>query len=302
MTGRRESPKTFTPVSVRVPASASNLGAGFDCLGLALDLWLEARLVAGTGPPRYAGTLATLRADQDVIWGALGGRVPPDCHLEVHSEIPISRGLGSSGAAAVAGAVLASLVQHKPIDRQFVYETARQIEGHPDNVGPAAFGGLVLATERPSRIAIDTRFGLGCTVPETPIDTRAARAMLPAQIARDTAVAQAARAAALLLGLSRGDADLVRFGMKDLIAVPCRKDLIMGFEEAVSAGLASGAYGVTISGSGSTLIAVCPVEVATRVAMDMSEALGKANNPAVPLVPQISDRGFQVEPAASLAR
>ncbi len=288
-------------LTVRVPASASNLGAGFDCVGLALDLWLEARLIPGVGPPIYGGTLAALSANDDMVLRALGGATPDGHRLELHSEIPIARGLGSSGAAAVAGITLAQLVRREPIDPLRVYLAARRVEGHPDNVAPAVFGGLVLAVERPAPLTLDPMFGIACAVPDTGIDTQQARRLLPARINRDTAVAQAANASALLLGLTRGDPDLVRQGMVDLIAVPTRAALIGGFEQAVEAGLDAGALGVTISGSGSTVLAVCPQPSATEVAASMAAALTRKGNPARPLVPNVSLRGFEVAKATTAA-
>ncbi len=103
--------------TVRVPASTSNLGAGFDCLGLAHDIWLEASLIPGSGPPEYSGTLADLAAEVDLVHvhrsacGATNGH-----HLRIHSDIPLGRGLGSSAAGRVAALVLERLVRGESID------------------------------------------------------------------------------------------------------------------------------------------------------------------------------------------
>src|SRR5574342_999730 len=125
-------------IGVRVPASTSNLGAGFDCLGLALDLWLEARLINGDGRATYAGTVAGLSPDHDLIAqtvrdAGLSGR----WRLDVRSEIPVGKGLGSSGAAVVAALALVDLARGAPLNREALLERAAAVEGHPDNVGPA---------------------------------------------------------------------------------------------------------------------------------------------------------------------
>lgn len=281
-------------ITVRVPASTSNLGAGFDCLGLALDIWLEATVVEGEGPPRYGGTLAGLRAEHDIVRTILGDATPPAAHLEVTSDIPVSRGLGSSAAAAVAGIALRELLGGRPPEPNAVYREAAAREGHPDNAAPAVYGGLVLAASRPRRLPFDERLGVALAVPERSVDTRAARAILPDELPRATAIAQASRAAALLLGLTQGDSELIAYGMDDRIAVPHRRQLIPGFDDAVIAGCAAGAYGVTLSGSGSTLVAVTPTERTGAAAAAMARALGAAGNPARPLSPAVVVEGLVV--------
>jgi homoserine kinase len=282
-----------TPLAVRVPASTSNLGAGFDCLGLAIDLWLEARLEPGDGPPLYSGTLAGLDAESDLTHAmlrdleALDGR-----RLSVHSDIPIGRGLGSSAAAIVAGIALARLALGDPFDRDAIFRGAAQEEGHPDNAGPAVYGGLVLAAQRPTKLTLHRDLGIAIAIPEHVISTKAARDLLPATVPRETAVAQAARSAALVLGLTWGDPDLIDFGMDDRLAVPHRRNLIRGYDAAVRAALDAGAYGVTISGAGSALVAIAAQDDAGLVAAALAEALRTAGTPADPLRARVATEGL----------
>lgn len=279
---------------VRVPASTSNLGAGFDCLGLALDLWLEARLIEDRGKPVYSGTLAGLTAGRDYLLSALGGATPPGFKLHANSEIPISRGLGSSAASRVAGLVLARLAHSTPIERDEVFERARRLEGHPDNVGPAVYGGLVLSARRPTRLRLHESLGVALAVPEQRVDTEAARALLPPQISRQETVAQASRSAALVLGLTTGDGDLIRYGMDDRVAVPYRKRLIGGYDAAVQAGIEAGAFHVTLSGAGSGVVALSDRNATSDVAQAMAQALQSHGNPATPLAPAVVEAGFEV--------
>ncbi|MBI2072520.1 MAG: homoserine kinase [Gemmatimonadetes bacterium] len=282
-------------LAVRVPASTSNLGAGFDCVGLALDLWLEARLFEGDGPATYAGTLADLSPERDLIArtmrsAGLSGRR----RLEVRSEIPVGKGLGSSGAAVVAGLALVDLARGAELNRDRLLEQATALEGHPDNVGPAVYGGLFLASQGGGRLTLSPAVGIALAVPEASIDTHAARARLPREVAREVAIAQASRAAALIQGLTQGQPALIAYGMEDQLAVPHRKDLIPGFDAAVVAGRAAGAYGVTISGAGSALLGIGPPHLMGHVASAMAEALTQAGNRAAGMTPRVAMGGLTV--------
>ena len=282
-----------TTLAVRVPGSTSNLGAGFDCLGLALDLWLEARLEPGEGPPRYQGTLAGMDPEADLTRRLLAERDALEGHhLIVTSAIPVGKGLGSSASAIVAGLALARLALGDPFDRDAIFRGAAQEEGHPDNAGPSVYGGLVLAAHRPTRLTLHKDLAVALAIPEGAIETKAARELVPAVLSRETAVAQAARSAALVLGLTWGDPDLIDFGMDDRIAAPHRRHLIPGYDAAISAALDAGAYGVTISGAGSALLAITARADAEPVAEAMAGALSQAGNPAAPLAATVALEGL----------
>lgn len=283
-------------IAVRVPASTSNLGAGFDCIGLALDLWLEARLTEADGPATYAGTLAGLSPDRDLIARTIRsvGLAGP-WRLEVHSEVPVGKGLGSSGAAVVAGLALAELGRGAELSRDTLLERAAALEGHPDNVGPAIYGGLFLASRGGGRLTLSPAVGIALAVPDASIDTHAARARLPREVPREVAIAQAARAAALIQGLTQGQPELIGYGIEDQLAVPYRKGMIPGFDAAVAAGRAAGAYGVTISGAGSALLGIGPSRLVGQVASAMAEALTAAGNRAMPMTPGVAKTGLAWE-------
>ena len=282
-------------ISVRVPASTSNLGAGFDCLGLALDLWLEARLTPGSGEPQYSGAVADLAAETDLIYEHLAATgTTHDHQLCVHSDIPLGRGLGSSAAGRVASLALEQIARGLAIDKDDIFAASARLEGHPDNAGAAVYGGLMLAAATPTHVTVHGDIGVALAVPDRPVETEAARAMLPQHIDRHVVAAQAARAAALVRGLEKGDPELIGYGMQDQLAVPYRKDLIPGFDAAVKAGRDAGGWGVTISGSGSTLVALSPKDVVSEVANAMTDALTRHDNPATPLTPAISATGLTV--------
>ena len=282
-------------LSVRVPASTSNLGAGFDCLGLALDIWLEAILIPGSGTNTYSGALADLTPRKDAVHERLtASGLDKRYHLQIHSDIPVSRGLGSSAAARVAALALEQLARDETIDPDRVFDEAHKLEGHPDNAGAAVYGGLVLAAHRPTRLAIHPSVAVALAVPKWRVETQAARSVLPETLSRATAVNQASRAAALIAGLANGDGDLIGYGMDDQIAIPHRGELIPRFDAAVAAGREAGAYGVTTSGSGSTLLALTPRDAASTVATALADVLGRDRSAAAPLTPAISEMGMVV--------
>jgi homoserine kinase len=279
-------------VTVHVPASTSNLGAGFDCIGVAVGRWLS---VAAQRSGAGEGTLVIHRfgmvapidlpAERDLVHvgftaacRAAGRKVPSNLVLGVRSDIPIGRGLGSSAAAVVAGAVAANQLLSLALDDGAITELCTEIEGHPDNVAPAVYGGAVLAV-RPAggrliaaALEIHDSLALVFAVPDFAVETKRARAVLPEAVSHETAVAAAARAAALVRGLATAHPALLAAGLDDLLHVPHRRTLVAGYDAVTGAAVQAGAYGATLSGSGSTIVAVAPRDSARAVERAMAAA------------------------------
>lgn len=280
---------------VRVPASTSNLGAGFDVLGLALNRYLEAEYEPGPGPLRLErrGTLAALAGGpgEDLLVRVFcaylerRGAAVPGGTLRVESEIPVARGLGSSATAVVAGIGLAMLAVGREVDREEALVEAEGWEGHLDNVAPALFGGLVAVAKdaegraRAFPLPLSGDLGFAWAAPGVEVPTQKARAALPASVAHAVATRGLGRLAALVRGLATGDPELLRIGFEDELHVPYRLPLIPGATGAFEAAREAGAWAVTISGSGSGLIAVCAPERAAEVAEAMAEAFRRVPGP-----------------------
>jgi homoserine kinase len=245
----------------RVPASSANLGPGYDVLAAALGLHLELE-VAETGEfavlseldvPLERGNLC-VRAFE-LLHSADGLR------FTIRSEIPLARGLGSSAAAIVAGLVAADHLFELGLAPAEMYARAVELEGHPDNVAAALYGGFVVSPSpedgaQPAPVRLEPPQGVEAVlvIPADPVPTAEARAAIPAAIAVDDAVANIAAAAQLVLGIERTDLGLISRGLADRLHQPARRDLYPRSLELVARARELGALGATISGAGPSVL------------------------------------------------
>jgi homoserine kinase len=275
-----------------VPASTSNLGAGFDCIGLALDRYLTAEYLPGPGTTltiERRGTLRGLDARppaHDLFITAFRGALSARGHrdvggtLIVDSEIPVARGLGSSAVAVVGGAALGMTAAGAALDVPRILADAERAEGHLDNAAPALLGGLVaVAHGRPFALPLSSAFAFVFAAPGYELATARARAALPATVPHAEATRALGRVAALVRALETGDPELLALGLEDTLHVPYRLPLIPGGSDVVAAGRRAGAYGVTVSGAGSGLLAITPPARADDVAAAMAAAFRLAAGP-----------------------
>ena len=298
------------PARIRVPASTSNLGAGFDCLGLALDFYLEASYTPGPGDLQLerAGTLKGLSGPDlllEAFRDAMAQRgLPATGVVRATSEIPIGRGLGSSASATVAGLALGAAAAAEELDRPDALAVATRREGHPDNAAPALMGGLVGVVQGPSgkfvafRLPLSPDVAFAWAAPAAQVGTAQARTALPETVPHSVATRALSRNAALVQGLASADPDLIRSGFRDELHVPYRLPLIPGGVEAMRAAEDAGAWAVTISGSGSGLIAACQPGLAEAVALAMGGSFREtAGAPGVIARPVRCDpHGVQILP------
>src|SRR3989441_5200775 len=253
-------------VTVRVPGSTSNLGAGFDCIGVAVERWLtltacQAEEAAG-GPVTLErrGTLSTLTAapEHDLLYRgfvqacrAARRAVPPTVILTAESSIPVARGLGSSAAAAVAGAGGgAGLLEVGP-SKDALTTLGTQRGSHPHHLAPAIYGGANLVLREPwgglsvTPLPIHESLALVFAVPDFTVETTQARAVLPQTVPHTRAVEAAARSAALVHGLAHGEPRLLATGLDDVLHVPYRRSLVRGYDAVVMAAPGAGGGGGT---------------------------------------------------------
>jgi homoserine kinase len=266
---------------IEVPGSTSNLGAGFDALGLALDLYLRLRIVGvSPGQPgrcewRFAA--ADPPTDNYIERGyraaeASTGRSGPGVTVEVSCEIPLRAGLGSSAAAIVAGLRLHECVTGaaRPVDD--LLAEAAALEGHPDNTSASLLGGFVVsAITATGRVAAVTapwpaRLGVVVGTPTTSLETRRARAVLPSAVPFADVVFNLQRATLLVQSVNRGDLRWLRDATADRLHQPARAPLVAGLAEALALEHAA-LRGVFLSGAGPSVAALVDGDPAPVVAL-----------------------------------
>jgi homoserine kinase len=249
---------------VRVPASTANLGPGFDVLAAAVGLHVEVE-AERTGRFDVETDLAIARDRRNLCVRAFARHAEPDeWTFRISSDVPLSGGLGTSAAAIVAGVVLGRLASGADAARDL--EIATEQEGHPDNVAAALYGGFVVcAGARAERIDVPPGLEAVLVVPHEAVRTREAREALPRRVRMGDAVFNVGQAALLVLGLERGDLELVARGLGDRLHQPHRAPLYPRSSELLSRARELGALGATVSGAGPSVLLWTRSEVAADV-------------------------------------
>ena len=261
-------------VRVQVPATSANCGPGFDCLGLALNLYNIFSFTPDVNATEYIYTFEGFGADilrvEDPKKNLIGFAMDqvfataqePILYGHITSEtlIPPSRGLGSSSTAIVGGLLLANALVKQPLSKEELLVIANRMEGHPDNVAPAIYGNLCCATGLKDKvlntvIPVPESLHFAVVVPEVLVSTEYARSVLPNHVPFKEAVQNVSHASLFVTSLITNQLSNLEVALEDNLHVPYRKTLIPHCDKVFSAAKAAGAYGATISGSGSTLIA-----------------------------------------------
>lgn len=299
----------MSKVRVNVPASTTNLGPGFDVLGMALKLYNTVEMevsasglcieIEGEGAdilPRDEDNLVYRAAK--LVFERVGKKTPP-MMIRLINRIPLARGLGSSGTATIGGLMAANAISGADLTRGETLDMAAAVDGHPDNVAASIFGGVVIASP--------TEQGVTCMkfLPPKPVDvvivvpdfyllTSDARAVLPASVDLQTAVFNIGRASLLVSALATGDFRLLGIATDDKLHQPYREKLIPGMRDVFRAAKSAGEnVAVALSGAGPSIVALC-TDNGARIGESMRRAFLKHNINSRVMILDIDEKGAMV--------
>lgn len=295
-------------VTVRVPATIANLGPAFDALGLAVTVYNRVQVDVAPSPAVEIGGYgegALPKGPANLVYraaAAVAQRAGRTVAFAIRCDngIPLGRGLGSSAAAIVGGAVSANEVLGRPLRDGDLLDLVWRLEGHPDNVAPAFLGGAVLTdatdgTLRWTRIVPKWSAALVVAIPEFSVATDRARAVLPEWVPFADAVANVSHTAWLIAALLTGQPELFGPAMDDRLHQPYRRSLVPGMEQVFAAARRAGAHAAALCGSGPSVLAVAPPAQADDVGRRMTDAFTAAGHRASYLRVNVDETGATVE-------
>lgn len=269
-------------IRVKVPATSANLGVGFDCMGLALD-WQGVFTFCFDGPEfMISGCPKAYQNKDNLVYHAfartlmaLGERVPV-VQIHIDTPIPVARGLGSSASCIVAGVLGAVAYSGQKLPLQELLRLAMLLEHHPDNVAPALYGSLCASFMEnglpyTAQFAVHEKFRFVTIIPDYEVRTEDARRILPSDMSYADAIYQMGRCATLGKALESGDEEMVRHACIDRMQEPYRSRLIPEYDEVKRLCMDLGALAFVISGSGSTMLAVCTADTGGKLCRQLSE-------------------------------
>ena len=276
-------------VTVRVPASTSNLGPGFDCLGVALRIYNDVIVTRGA----RSRPQAIVEKAADLFFHHTR-RESFSFSVSVTDNIPLSRGLGSSVTVRLGVLLALNALTGNHVDLSSIFQLCAQLEGHPDNAAPAIFGGFtVVRGQTVQRFDVSALLSFVLLIPDLKITTSGARRILPSQIMRVAAVKNCANACAITAAFASGNYRNLRGAFADYLHQPYRLKLIPFLPRVIAAAEEAGALGAFLSGSGSTIAAVT-LHSLKKVAAAMLRAAGSAT--AHTVVTRADNRGARVLP------
>lgn len=270
-------------VSVKVPATTANIGPGFDCLGMALPIYntitIEETVLPGTGIEinviAESAAIDELSLEHipldenslvykavELLYNSIG-QTPSELKINIHSNIPVARGLGSSASVIVGALIAANELLGKPADEVALLSIACEIEGHPDNITPAIVGGLVLSSQEDDGSVIyrkldwPTEWAITVCVPDFELSTDIARSVLPKEVPMKDAIFNAQRLGMFVQAVNTKDADLMKLALKDRLHQPYRMKLVPGLDKIMdNLRHIDSVLGCVLSGAGSSILVI----------------------------------------------
>lgn len=301
-------------ITVKVPGTSANCGAGFDCLGLAATIYNEFEFTFREDEKVFVEAEGegsdTIPVDEkNIVWQSArllldraGLKNIRGAEIRMNNHVPMSRGLGSSAAAIVAGLVGANAAADNFFTRQDILKFATEIEGHPDNVAPAIFGGFTVSVAEKNNVHTFSflpkiKLKLIVAVPDFPLSTKMARQVLPKTVPLKDAIFNISRASMLIAALIEGKEKLLPVAFDDALHQPYRTKLIPGMQEVFTAAKSAGALGVVLSGAGPCLIAFSSAnkKIENNIAVEMVQTFKRFDVQAGALILDLDTRGAVVE-------
>lgn len=290
-------------VTVRAPATSANMGPGFDCLGIALDIWNTVRVdlgeagfeIRGLGRGELPSGPDNLVAQAFRMACEEAGARAPDARFTCTNAIPLGRGLGSSSAAAVAGIAAANELLGLGMDKEAMLALAAQVEGHPDNSAAALYGGCQIVVRQGGRfvtssVRVPERVRAVLFVPDSPMPTSESRSLLPTHAPMEDVVFNLGRVGLLVNALATDDLDLLRVATQDRLHQPHRQSIFRPMRVIMRAAMDAGAFGAFLSGAGSSVLALTSGREMT-IGYEMAEAASKAGVEGEVVVTGVGGRG-----------
>ena len=276
--------------TARIPASTTNLGPGFDVLGLALQLYSTVTLersetntevvVSGVDADKIPSTQEHIAFQAvELVFNRSGTERPKGFKLQIENGIPAIRGLGGSGTAILGGLLTANALCDTAFSDTELLNFATELEGHPDNVAASLYGGLVVSAQENDqvhtvRLECPPILSIVLAIPDFPLSTEQARGVLPTSVGFADAIYNTSRSTLLIASIATKQFEMLRVAMKDRLHQPYRTSLIPGFDDVAEAATAAGALSVALSGAGPTIAAYC-LERTEQIAEKMKDAFKK---------------------------
>ena len=294
-------------ICVKTPATTANMGPGFDCLGMALDIWNTLIVTDGDGKvvvsgkgsdelPHDGNNLVCRSFNKFFIDAGLP---VPSVDFDCNNVIPLARGMGSSSAALVSGLLAANKYSGDILNKQELLKIAADMEGHLDNAAAAINGGLLISVYDnedvvTASVPIPEEISIVIYVPDVPMPTDKSRGVLNPTLAREDAVYNIGRSALLVNCMATGNLENLKVATQDRLHQPDRQQIFFPMKNIIQAAINSGALGAYLSGAGSSILALC-VDREYTIGYEMADAAMKSglNGEIIVTKPSLSGAYFK---------